>query len=89
MTTTSGEAPLEVVFTVNADDSTSESGVYYTIVFGDEHAGGFSHTTNPSTTHTYELAGEYKAVVTRRTQCSSWECLGESKEIATIDITVQ
>lgn len=85
---TSGSAPLAVTFRVSATDSTETSGVYYTIVFGDNDAAGFARASNPSLTHTYRTAGTYTAVVSRSTQCSSWECLGPRTTVGTVTISV-
>jgi len=85
----SGPAPLAVIFSIQATDSTTESGVYYTIIFGDEEAGGFPRSANPTLLHTYGAYGTYVATVTRRTQCSSWECLGPSSELGRVTITVK
>ncbi len=83
-----GSAPLNVNFYLSRTDG-DDDGVYYTIVFGDGEAGGFPRNSISTISHTYKSSGTYKAVVTRRTECSSWECLGESKEIKTLDITVR
>lgn len=82
----SGSAPLTVTFALSATDSSDSNGVYYTITFGDGQASGFSRTSYPSMMHTYTSAGTYNATVTRRTQCSSWECLGASATVATATI---
>ncbi len=86
---TSGNTPLNVNFKVSATDSSDSSGVYYTIVFGDGEAAGFSRTSCPSLSHAYVTSGTYTAIVTKRTQCSSWECLGPSTDIGTATITVK
>ena len=85
----SGTAPLSVNFKISATDSSDDSGIYYTIVFGDGEAAGFSRTSSPSLSYTYSTPGTYTAVVTRMTQCSSWECLGPSTEVGTITVTVK
>ena len=88
-TPTTGAAPLAVNFTVNATDSSKASGIYYTIVFGDDKAAGFERTSNPTLSHTYASPGRYQATVTKRTQCSSSECLGPSQEIDSFTIEVK
>lgn len=86
---TSGTAPMSVNFKVSATDSSDDSGIYYTIVFGDSEAAGFPRTSSPSLSHVYAASGTYTAVVTRMTQCSSWECIGPSTEVGTVAITVK
>jgi len=81
---TSGNAPLNVNFNLLLSDITA----YYTITFGDGEAAGFSTTRNPSLLHTYIVPGTYLAIVTKNTQCSSWECLGPSSKLQSIQITV-
>ncbi len=85
---TSGAAPLKVTFSLNANDSSSSSGIYYAIVFGDNDARGFPQVSSPSVSHTYTAAGTYTATVTRYTQCSSWECLGPVSTFGKVKITV-
>ena len=86
---TSGTAPLTVNFSVQATDSTANSGIYYTIVFGDDEADGFSRSANPTLSHTYTVPGIYTATLTRRTKCGSWECIGPSSVLGTATITVK
>lgn len=86
---TTGSAPLSVNFTIAATDSSADSGIYYTIVFGDGEAAGFSRVSNPTLSHTYAVQGIYTATITRNTQCSLWECLGPSTKIGTIQMTVK
>ena len=85
----SGTAPLNVNFKVSATDSSNDSGIYYTIAFGDSEASVFSKTLSPSLSHMYSTPGTYTAIVTRMTQCSSWECIGPSTEVGKITITVK
>jgi PKD repeat protein len=88
VTPISGNAPLSVTFTINANDSDSTNGVYYAVVFGDEDADGFSRTPRPSLTHTYVNPGTYTAVATRYTECGEWECLGSEAEVGSTTIVV-
>lgn len=85
---TSGTAPLFVTFELRATDSSDSSGIYYTIDFGDGQSTGFAHTSNPSILHRYAAAGTYNATVTRRTGCSSWECVGFSTVVGATTIVV-
>lgn len=84
---TYGITPLNVTFRVAATDSDANSGVYYTIVYGDGEAGGFARTSNPTMSHTYANPGTYTAVLTRNTQCGSWECIGPSTTVGSVTIT--
>lgn len=85
----SGNAPLKVDFSVSASDSSATNGIYYTIVFGDGEAAGFSRTSTLTLSHTYMSPGIYTATVTRRTECSSWECLGLMTTVGTATIVVR
>lgn len=84
----SGTAPLTVNFSVSATDSSESSGIYYTIVFGDESASPFPQTSKLTTSHTYTTPGSYEAVIIRNEKCSSWECMGPSTDIGHVVITV-
>lgn len=90
----SGLAPLTVNFKVPTIKGYNYDGVYYTIVFGDGDAAGFEKCDSacPSEltkSHMYLSTGFYTAVVTVRTQCGSWECLGPGKEVARFEIQVK
>lgn len=87
-TPTAGQVPLLVTFTLSATDSTGSSGVYYTVDFGDGQATSFARTAAPSLLHTYTSAGTYNVTVTRRTGCSSWECLGSSTIVGATTVVV-
>ncbi len=84
-----GAAPLQVSFSIPTIEGADYDGVYYTVVFGDGEAGGFPRTPPFVLLHTYVSPGIYSAAITKRTQCSSWECLGEITEIGTATITVK
>lgn len=85
----SGMAPLQVNFSIPTIEGADYDGVYYTVVFGDGEAGGFPRTSPFVISHTYASPGVYTATITKRTQCSSWECLGESTEIGSASVTVK
>ncbi len=85
---TSGTAPLFVTFQLRTTDSSDSSGIYYTIDFGDGQATEFARTSNPSILHRYSSGGTYNVTVTKRTGCSSWECLGASSIVAATTVVV-
>ncbi|MBX4198674.1 hypothetical protein KW800_00105 [Candidatus Parcubacteria bacterium] len=87
-----GVAPHTVNFSIPLTKGFNYGGVYYTIAYGDGGAAGFDVCTTScpqhlTLSHAY-AAGTYTAVITLRTQCGSWECLGPSKEAARFNIVV-
>ncbi|OGG74597.1 hypothetical protein A3A37_00760 [Candidatus Kaiserbacteria bacterium RIFCSPLOWO2_01_FULL_52_36] len=84
----SGRAPLTVSFTITNSRSTADSGIYYTITFGDGQTDRFPPITPFTLTHTYTSPGTYTATVTEREQCSAWECTGPFTIVRSVVISV-
>lgn len=82
-----GSAPLTVYFSLSAADN-ENSGVNYTIVFGDGQTATFPKTAAPALSHLYKNPGTFVVTVSKETQCFSGQCSGLSSSIGTITLTV-
>ncbi len=82
-----GSAPLTVYFSLSAADN-ENSGVNYTIVFGDGQTATFPKTAAPALSHLYKNPGTFIVTVSKETQCSAGQCSGLSSSIGTITLTI-